>query len=145
MNIQLFRIIDANLNRAREGLRVCEDITRFSGIEDQRITRSLKLIRHKSTKALLDSKNLSFKKLLGARDTEEDTEKYKDFEKPKGSDISNVLMANLERVKESLRVLEECCKVVDAKTSHKYRELRFNTYDVEKKIIKKTGHISYSG
>ena len=142
MDIQLFRIIDANLNRAREGLRVCEDITRFSGIEDQHITRSLKLIRHKTTKALLDSKNLSFKKLLGARNTEEDTEKYKDFKKPRGSSIDDVLMSNLERVKESLRVLEECCKVVDAKISHKYRELRFDTYDIEKRIIKKNGHIS---
>ncbi len=142
MDIRLFRIIDANLNRAREGLRVCEDIVRFSDIEDKRIARSLKLIRHKTTKALLDSKDLSFKKLLKARDTEEDTEKYKDFKKSKGSRINDVLMANLERAKESLRVLEECCKLVDAKTSHKYREMRFDTYDVEKRIIKKNGHIS---
>ena len=145
MNTHLFRIIDANLNRAREGLRACEDITRFSDIRDRRITRSLKLIRHKTSEALLDSKNLTFKKLLGARNTEEDTEKYKDFKKPKGSGLNDILMSNLERVKESLRVLEECCKILDAKTSHKYRELRFDTYDVEKRIIKKNGHISRNG
>ena len=40
------RIIDANINRAKEGLRVCEEITRFI-LDNRALTQELKLIRHK--------------------------------------------------------------------------------------------------
>ena len=136
MGQQVLRIMDANLNRTREGLRVCEDIARFA-IRDEGITRSLKTIRHAATKALLDSKRLPLKKLVRARDTKKDALKFVDFKKAKGADIAVIFMSNIERVKESLRVLEECCKVMDKDASRKYRRLRFNTYDVEKKAIEK--------
>lgn len=141
MNRQLFQIIDANLNRAREGLRVCEDISRFA-IADKNITKALKLIRHNATRILLHSKNLSLKKLLQTRDTERDVLKLVDLKRHKKADIEAVLMANIERAKESLRVLEECCKVIDENASRKYRRLRFNTYDAEKKIAGRIRYIS---
>lgn len=141
MNEKLFQVIDANLNRAREGLRVCEDVSRFV-IADARIARSLKSMRHDATKAILRSKNLSLKKLLRGRDTEKDVLKLVDFKKKRQADITDVLMANIERVKESFRVLEECCKVIDESTSRKYRRLRFDAYDVEKRIAQKARYIS---
>ncbi len=136
MDQRLFQIIDANLNRAREGLRVCEDIARFV-ISDKSVTRSLKRIRHDATRILLHSKEVSLKRVLQARDTERDALKLVDFKKRRGADIADIFMSNIERVKESLRVLEECSKIIDEGISRKYRRLRFNTYDVEKKCIEK--------
>ena len=136
MKQQLFQIIDANLNRAREGLRVCEDLARFA-IADKNITKSLKIIRHAVTRPLLDSKKLPLKRLLQMRDTKKDALKLVDFKKRKGTDIAAIFMSNIERVKESLRVLEECCKIIDENISRKYRRLRFAVYDVEKRAIEK--------
>jgi len=141
MTRQVFQIIDANLNRAREGLRVCEDIARFT-IADKDIAGTLKFIRHGATRALLHSKRVSMKKILQARDTKGDVLKFADFKKQKGTDTADIFMSNIERVKESFRVLEECCKILDENTSRKYRRLRFNAYDIEKRAIKKIRHIS---
>lgn len=141
MSQQLFRIIDANLNRTREALRVCEDIARFM-VEDKNITRSLKRIRHAATNIILDSKKISFKKILQTRSIKTDYTKFLDFKKPSDVHIVDIFMSNIERTKESLRVLEECCKLIDESASCKYRELRFNAYDIEKKAIKKIRHIS---
>jgi len=44
---ELFRIIDANVNRSSEGLRVCEDIARFA-LDDRVLTRSLKNARQET-------------------------------------------------------------------------------------------------
>ncbi|MBU1912382.1 MAG: thiamine-phosphate pyrophosphorylase [Candidatus Omnitrophica bacterium] len=138
---KLLQIIDANLNRAREGLRVCEDIARFS-LENKSVTKSLKIIRHRATDLVLKSKKISLVKLLSGRDTCRDKTKFIDFQKEENIGISDIFMANIERVKESLRVLEECFKLIDEKISRGYRKLRFNTYDIEKSVVKKAGLIS---
>ena len=143
MNQQLLQIIDANLNRAREGLRVCEDISRFV-IIDRNLTGSLKNIRHILTRVILQSKRLSLKKILQMRNTRKDAMRNIDF-KRKRADIIDIFMSNIERVKESLRVLEECCKVIDGEASYKFRRLRFNTYDIEKKAVEKIRDISCIG
>ena len=69
------------------------------------------------------------------RNTEKDILKHIDLKKCKRRNIDDIFMANIERVKESLRVLEECCKIMDENMSRKYRRLRFNAYDVEKKVV----------
>ncbi|MBU1148426.1 MAG: hypothetical protein KKD11_08775, partial [Candidatus Omnitrophica bacterium] len=93
MNQELLKIIDANLNRTREGLRVCEDIARFAVI-DKKISRSLKAMRHSVTKALLSSKRFALRQLVKARDTKNDPMKFVDFEKQKGTNIQDIFMAN---------------------------------------------------
>jgi len=130
----LLKIIDANLNRTREGLRVCEDITRFAMV-DKGVANSLKSIRHSATKAMLSSKSPWLKKLVMARNTEADVLKFIDEKKGKGIAIADVFMSNIQRAKESLRVLEECSKILDESISRRYRRLRFNVYDIEKKAI----------
>ncbi len=143
MNKELFQIIDANLNRTREGLRVCEDISRFT-VTDKNIAKSLKTIRHSATKTFLNSKKVSLKQLLKTRDTKKDILKFIDFKKDH-PDISDLFMANIERVKESLRVLEECSKIIDKDISHKYRKLRFGVYDIEKEAARNFRHIPGNG
>ncbi len=134
MKEDLLKIIDANLNRTREGLRVCEDITRFAML-DKGIASSLKIIRHSATKAALSSKTPWLKKLVMARDTKSDPLKFTDVKKRKGTAITDLFLSNIQRTKESLRVLEECSKILDEGISRRYRKLRFNVYDIEKKAM----------
>lgn len=141
MENSIFKLIDANLNRTREGLRVCEDISRFA-IGNKNATESLKRIRHGATNLILESKNISMEKLLSGRDTDSDKTKFIDFKTKRSCGISDIFMSNIERVKESLRVLEECFKLIDEKVSRGYRKLRFDTYNVEKRLVKKTRLIS---
>jgi thiamine-phosphate pyrophosphorylase len=138
---KLLQIIDANLNRTREGLRVCEDIARFS-LRNKAATEALKTIRHGATNLVLKSKKISFAELLSGRNTAKDKTKFIDFTDSAKIEISDIFMSNMERAKESLRVLEECFKVIDEKISRGYRKLRFDAYDVEKRIVKKTGLVS---
>ncbi len=140
---KLLQIIDANLNRTREGLRVCEDIARFS-LQNKGATKSLKAIRHSATDLVLRSKKISLTRILSERDTASDKTKFIDFTVRPGANISDIFMSNIERVKESLRVLEECFKIIDEKISMGYRKLRFNTYDIEKSVVRKAILISCS-
>jgi len=141
---KLLQIIDANLNRTREGLRVCEDIVRFM-LQDKNAAKALKAIRHSATNLVLKSKKISLAKLLSGRDTLGDKTKFIDFTPSSGVSISDIFMSNIERVKESLRVLEECFKIIDAKISRGYRKLRFNAYDIEKNIVEKARLVSGNG
>jgi len=141
---KLLQIIDANLNRTREGLRVCEDIVRFM-LQDKNAAKALKAIRHNATNLVLKSKKISLAKLLSGRDTLGDKTKFIDFTPSSGVSISDIFMSNIERVKESLRVLEECFKIIDAKISRGYRKLRFNAYDIEKNIVEKARLVSGNG
>lgn len=129
---KILQIIDVNLNRTREGLRVCEDILRFTAPKSS-IINLLKTFRHSATRAILNSGQLELSQLVGSRDVKNDLSKFNDFKKPKSSDLPAVFMANIERAKESLRVLEECCKIIDRTASQKYRKLRFSVYEAEKK------------
>jgi len=138
---KLLRIIDANLNRTREGLRVCEDIVRFA-LRDKNAAKALKTLRHGATNLVLKSKRISLAELLSERDAPGDKTKFIDFTPKSGVNIPDIFMSNIERVKESLRVLEECFKIIDAKISRGYRKLRFDAYDIEKNIVEKARLIS---
>ncbi len=65
------RIIDANANRAREGLRFLEDHARFE-INDADLARTFKTLRHDLTSAvaaMLSAANADTTALLASRDT----------------------------------------------------------------------------
>ena len=66
----IFRIIDANLNRSREGLRVCEDISRFI-LNSASITKDLKSVRHSVSDIAMKSIN-GRAEFLKSRNSEED-------------------------------------------------------------------------
>ena len=128
--LKLLRIIDANLNRSREGLRVCEDISRFV-LNDKKITRSFKSLRHKIS-AL--SKNISSKekKLLTSRNVKRDIGKKTGKRERVRKNIKSVYFANIQRVKESLRVLEEITKLLDKRVAESFKKIRFRVYELEK-------------
>ena len=53
----------------------------------------------------------------------------------KRADLNAVFWANSQRVKESLRVLEEVTKLMDPRISSKLKILRYKVYALEQKVI----------
>ena len=135
---EIYRIIDANLNRSREGLRVCEDISRFI-LNSPRITGQLKAVRHEISDIVKASMK-SGVKFLECRDSEADVGRCSGTAKEmKRGGYTDIFMANIERVKESLRALEEFFKLIDKKRSSELSTLRFKVYEIEKKAVKSLG------
>lgn len=125
------RVIDANINRAKEGLRVCEEVARFI-LNDRGLSSGLKSIRHKLT-SLLDSL-LPKQKLLEERSSNKDVGRHIKAGELKRSGVRDILYANMQRVKESIRVLEEFSKLLNIKTALGFKEARYKIYEIEKKI-----------
>ncbi|MDD4890522.1 MAG: thiamine phosphate synthase [Phycisphaerae bacterium] len=131
MERELARILDANFNRAREGLRVAEEYARFV-IEDTRLAGQAKQFRHELADAArrIDP---AAGELLGARDTAGDVGAavHTESESARAS-AADVATAAAKRVGEALRVLCEYAKVVDAPTAAGMDQLRYRFYDWEK-------------
>jgi thiamine-phosphate pyrophosphorylase len=125
----MLRIVDANLNRVAEGLRVLEDIARFL-LNDFELSQRLKDLRHE----LLPSDWSLQSQLLGTRDSEGDIAAFLD-EAERG-DIASVATANAKRVQESLRVLEEVAKVHPLTLDwSRYKRARFTLYELERRLV----------
>ena len=140
MNLRgsILRIIDANINRAKEGIRVCEDIIRLIS-NDKRGTSKLKRIRHDISKILNGSK-ISLSDIIRYRNSKADVGKRIKTKNTK-TKIYDIFLANCQRVKEAIRVLEELLCIFDINASRKFQDLRFKFYNVEKECIKKIGHL----
>jgi len=130
--IDQLRIIDANLNRIGEGLRVLEEFARLS-LNDTALTQQLKNMRHKMVSV---DKELQ-SQLLRARDAEGDVGSDMEADgEDKSRDVSEVIIANARRVQESLRVMEEMAKAPGlALNSDEYRKARFALYTLEKELL----------
>jgi thiamine-phosphate pyrophosphorylase len=129
-----YRILDANLNRAKEGLRVCEEITRFH-LREAQITKKLRLLRHHLT-TIVKNSGIKQNELFACRNSREDLGKNFKGGKNRKS-FRGIFMANAQRVKESLRVLEEFLKITKKSSSQDVQKLRFLFYDLEKKAVEK--------
>lgn len=125
----LFRLIDANLNRLKEGIRVVEDISRFI-LNNGEIARTLKEIRHLAT-----PQNNESSKYLKFRNVSGDPLKKSLQSENKRTNINDILIANLKRGQESARVLEESFKLLDIEESEKYKHIRYKLYDLELKFL----------
>jgi len=128
----ILRILDANINRTGEGLRVLEEFSRLS-LNDAGITQKLKNLRHK----LLNTGTDFQKRLLWARNAAEDVGSAMDVPgDSKMRNASEAVIANSRRVQESLRVMEELSKSPGvALDSENYRQGRFELYTIEKEIL----------
>jgi thiamine-phosphate pyrophosphorylase len=129
----IFRIIDANINRAKEGLRVCEEITRFV-INSPSLTSSLKKIRHRMDR--LSGYLATKKSLFAARQALSDIGKKIYVNELKRGNLRDIFFANIQRVKESIRVLEEFSKLKDRSIAAKFKRIRYDLYQLEKKILR---------
>jgi hypothetical protein len=132
MNITELRLIDANLNRLREGIRVVEDIFRYV-YNDKNIASKLKELRHKSRIAIYDE-------LLDSRDIKNDVLKETTNSEKSRDDLNSILIANFKRAQESSRVLEEVCKLEETNSSEVFKYIRYELYDLEKALTNITSN-----
>ena len=133
---EIFRLIDANFNRSREGLRVCEDIARFI-LNSSALVEELKSVRHDISN-VMKGFSVNPNILLESRDVEKDVGRRSKFKSEmKRLNSIDIFYANLERAKESLRALEEFFKLIDRRSSARFTVLRFKAYSIEKKAIKR--------
>lgn len=123
-------MIDANYNRAKEGMRVVEDIFRFVN-ENDALRLKARAIRHGLTKCIDNKLLLS---AIQSRDSRSDLGRKTDAFELSRKDIQSILIANLQRAKEALRVLEESFKITSPKQVASTKRLRYKLYDIEKEI-----------
>jgi thiamine-phosphate pyrophosphorylase len=126
------RLMDANVNRVREGLRVCEDISRFI-YEQEDWFLSFRDLRHQVTQLALERMDLF--RLTQFRDSENDLGRGIDAMKKGDISIEDLLIRNLQRAKEGLRVLEEFGHQIDPSARQAFQTLRYTLYTLEKKIV----------
>ena len=134
-NKGLYRILDANFNRVAEGLRVCEEVSRFI-LNEGTLSLRLRIIRHTIQRKL--------KKIIGkggylieARDTLKDVGRDISLGELGRKDYNDIFFANIQRVKESVRVLEEFSKLLNKKAALDFKKIRYEIYGIEKKIAAK--------
>lgn len=128
------RIIDANANRAREGIRVIEEVARFI-LEDPSLTTKLKEIRHRITEYIREID--PDKELIFNRDSNSDIGAKISLKSEKNRlNLYQIVEANFKRTEEAIRVLEEFLKIFPEKQSNKFKDLRFEIYGIEKEVCK---------
>jgi thiamine-phosphate pyrophosphorylase len=130
---KILRVLDANANRAREGLRVVEDYCRFV-LDDEDLSGDLKRMRHDVTHSIGAIGMTS--ELLRARDSESDVgangreELQSDAKQP-----AQVVVANIKRAEEALRCLEEYSKAFDATCAFFNDTATTEIYTLEKRLL----------
>jgi len=131
----ILRVVDVNLNRSREGLRVCEEIARFI-LNSRTLTKDFKLLRHRLKNAYSSFPN-SWRGVYLGRDSKGDVGRATSSVEMQRESTDDIFFANMQRTKESVRVLEEFSKLCDHRLSARFKRLRFDLYAIEKKALKK--------
>jgi thiamine-phosphate pyrophosphorylase len=135
----LLRIIDANANRAREGLRVMEDIARFA-LGSTSLTEEVKRLRHDLSTALACLPT-DRAQLLASRDAAKDVgSSIKTASEADRAGIPAIAAAAAGRVSEALRSLEEAAKALPAPSAASAIEsLRYRAYTADQRLTAALG------
>ncbi len=122
------RILDANLDRAREGLRIIEEWCRF-GLNHSQWAEDCKQMRQE----LARWHSLEIRL---ARDTPGDPGTALSHPREEHrSSLEQVLQANICRVQEALRVLEEYSKLYKPGMGEAFKQLRYQVYSLESNLL----------
>ncbi|MBS0289662.1 MAG: thiamine phosphate synthase [Proteobacteria bacterium] len=112
-------MIDANINRFKEGARVLEDLARFV-LNDYDLFLRIKNLKHRIHYIVME------------RPLSEDDIGGPDFkETPRSASLLDIANANALRMQEAARVLEETYD------KELYKTLRFASYDLHAEVINK--------
>lgn len=123
--IEISRVVDANLNRLREGIRVIEDTLRYIH-NDSSLARSCKNLRHRIK---IHPSSL----LLSSRDVFGDVAQKSTLEELKRENLTSLVLANFKRAQESARVLEEYTKLESSiGDTGLFKKMRYELYELEK-------------
>jgi thiamine-phosphate pyrophosphorylase len=129
----IIRILDANVNRACEGIRTIEDLVRFH-FQNERLTEQLRQLRHflRTSYKDLDSD------FILARDADEDVGKAvtQNSTLDKKHNLKQICNANFKRVTEAFRSIEEYSKIIDRYAlSKEVESKRYEVYMLEKEVL----------
>jgi thiamine-phosphate pyrophosphorylase len=130
MNGAVLRLLDANLNRAREALRVLEDYARFI-LDDNVLSAGLKELRHE----LAGASRLIGAEAIAFRDTPNDV--GRDNKTPAEmlrADLADVITAAGKRLGEALRAIEEYLKTLAPKQAAAVESIRYRFYAIEQRL-----------
>jgi thiamine-phosphate pyrophosphorylase len=124
----VWRILDANFDRAREGLRIIEEWCRFA-LNDAQMANECKQMRQ-------DLGLWHTPQIRSARNTVADvgTELSHPREEQR-TGIEQLLQANLCRIQEALRVLEEYGKLHSTTLSSGCKQMRYRVYTLESNLL----------
>lgn len=130
INKKILQILDANFNRSTEGLRVVEEIARFS-LNDERLTKLIKSNRHKIAK-IAKQLNASH-----SRTPQKDFGRKQNFDSHSYKNITELASRNFKRTQEAARVIEEFSKLFSPVIPSQIKKIRFKTYEIEKTLLQK--------
>ncbi|MBF0412328.1 MAG: thiamine phosphate synthase [Desulfamplus sp.] len=150
------RIVDANLNRVAEGIRVIEDFFRFNFdsennfdvktfdnrenhiklVEPPKLVESLRELRHKVRKSACGI----MPELLTTRDVDGDigfniSQNSRLDKREEGT--LDIITANFKRIQEGIRSIEESLKSMNYYAAAKqYESLRYTSYNLEQECFR---------
>lgn len=127
------RIVDANLNRLNEGLKVIEDIVRL-GMNNPVLLTRIRTLRTRLGKIFLPLR-LS---VVQFRNSGQDPGRQDRFDRLKRKSLTDVLWVNFKRAEEASRVLEEVLKIDQPDYARRIKIVRFTLYDLEKRALAAT-------
>jgi thiamine-phosphate pyrophosphorylase len=128
MQTAIYRILDANLDRAREGLRIIEEWCRF-GLNSQKLAAECKNMRQELAK-------WHSPEMRASRNTSNDTGTALTHpQEEQRSNIQQLLQANLCRVQEALRVIEEYGKLLNPEMGAGFKQMRYQVYILESNLL----------
>ncbi|MCA9214476.1 MAG: thiamine phosphate synthase [Planctomycetales bacterium] len=129
---EFFRVLDANGNRAAEGFRVVEDYARFI-LDDRILSSKCKQLRHSLCECL---QSPSLDGMVMLRDASADVGRTISTElEYERSDAASIAKANLARVQQAMRSLEEYSKPIDANLAQRCEQLRYQAYELELALL----------
>lgn len=123
---EIYRILDANLNRASEALRVLEDWSRFAK-NNKILSQKLKSLRH-------ELNNFFQTNIVSHRESVNDVGRFTE-NKTKRNSVKDIIRANSKRFEESVRTLSEYGSLIGLNTT-RLEEIRFEMYTIEKELLK---------
>lgn len=116
-------LINANLHRVKEGARVLEDIARFI-LRDEFLFKKIRTIRHSLQETYIPFISETD---LGGPSLKENNLRV---------NLVELVQANIVRIQEALRVLEEFSQ--DQLSKGKIKSLRYDAYLLQQKMVQKT-------
>jgi len=132
MERAIYRIIDANFNRAREGIRVIEEFCRFA-LNCSPLAERAKQLRHELSSAIY---KLNASRLISSRDTLGDVGIGKTVDKQLTREsLNDCFTASCKRLTEALRTLAEMIQILNRPVAEAIEKLRYEAYTLEKDIV----------
>ncbi|MBK8206307.1 MAG: thiamine phosphate synthase [Planctomycetes bacterium] len=127
----ILRILDANLNRAREGLRTCEEYARLA-MNDARSAQAVKAARRAVAEC---SDLLGLERLLSARNVAADPGVQPEADDVSRATARDIALAGIKRAQEALRVVEEFSQLENRQAAAAAAKARYAAYEAEQQLF----------